>query len=152
MAFSFSRSEHGSRGLLRSIRAFPFQPSRFGKARPTFLSLLSLPKLPYQEHTMGVPEKSRDESAIESSSFEKAEVESGLDRPPTPGIDPEAEKRLVRKLDLVLLPLFTAICECSLNESRSSAHQPDHSPLRLLQFHRPVSHTRSPCSFISKSI
>ena len=60
---------------------------------------------------MGVQEKSRDDSAVDSSSLEKAEVESGLDRPSTPGIDPEAEKRLVRKLDLVLLPLFTAICQ-----------------------------------------
>ena len=29
-----------------------------------------------------------------------------------PEIDPKAERRLVMKLDLILLPLFTLICEC----------------------------------------
>ncbi|TEB22529.1 MFS general substrate transporter [Coprinellus micaceus] len=68
---------------------------------------------------MGVQEKSRDEFAVDSSSIEKAEVESGSDRPATPGIDPEAEKRLVRKLDLVLLPLFTAIYCCNFIDRTS---------------------------------
>lgn len=27
-------------------------------------------------------------------------------------IDPQAERKLVRKLDWILLPLFTLICEC----------------------------------------
>ena len=42
---------------------------------------------------------------------EKASVAS---TPVSVDIDPEAERRLLKKLDWVLLPLFTAICESPL--------------------------------------
>lgn len=61
---------------------------------------------------MSADEKSREALAIEAvTDSEKADAESHSERAPTPGIDPQAEARLVRKLDFVLLPLFTAICE-----------------------------------------
>lgn len=56
------------------------------------------------------PGKSLEALAVEEMD-EKAEIEVRSERVATPVIDPQAEARLVRKLDFVLLPLFTAICE-----------------------------------------
>ncbi|KAJ3533964.1 hypothetical protein NMY22_g7119 [Coprinellus aureogranulatus] len=61
------------------------------------------------EFTMSLSEKHEKDLARESIA-EKAEIESHSERVATPDIDPQAEARLVRKLDFVLLPLFTAIC------------------------------------------
>ena len=60
---------------------------------------------------MSLSEK-REKDVARESIAEKAEIESHSERVATPDIDPQAEARLVRKLDFVLLPLFTAICEC----------------------------------------
>ncbi|KAJ3534903.1 hypothetical protein NMY22_g6720 [Coprinellus aureogranulatus] len=57
---------------------------------------------------MSLSEKHEKDLARESIA-EKAEIESHSERVATPDIDPQAEARLVRKLDFVLLPLFTAI-------------------------------------------
>ncbi|TFK23380.1 MFS general substrate transporter [Coprinopsis marcescibilis] len=40
-------------------------------------------------------------------------------------IDPEAEKRLLRKTDWVLLPMFTAICETSIGNARVAGLERD---------------------------
>ena len=45
---------------------------------------------------------------------------------PSPTFDSEAERRLLRKLDWILLPLFTAICEhyvSTLADTGRVAHQ-----------------------------
>ena len=45
---------------------------------------------------------------VGSAELEKASTAS---TPASVDIDPEAERRLLKKLDWILLPLFTAICE-----------------------------------------
>lgn len=57
-----------------------------------------------------------------------------------PVIDPEAERRLVKKLDWILLPLFTAICECTRRR-----------PLIDARAHQTLTPQSDVCNFIDRT-
>jgi hypothetical protein len=86
-------------------RYFPASPA--SKAHNDFGRFAS--KLTQASSAMSAPdsEKALHESAnsIEANDSKESHNLSTVE------IDPEAERRLVRKLDWILLPLFTLICE-----------------------------------------
>jgi hypothetical protein len=55
------------------------------------------------------------ENIEENPPVGSAELKASIaSTPASVDIDPEAERRLLKKLDWILLPLFTAICESLL--------------------------------------